>query len=195
MRIARAHPTLAASIALPLLVSAYYAAASYIPRLLAAPAQYDILYLTGYAGKIPNALHIEVADARLRATFVGENFGNNWPHLYRFRPATNQLSEIRIIPPAEVPLQQLPRRTPAPRELSRHPVPIPELENLSLHTSLAAPDGYYFHNNTREADLISLWQGRPTGSAYISKGSDIIALPATDPKSAPGFAFLGWVQP
>ncbi len=184
--------SLKAGIALPLCIALWYTVTAYLPRLSEGDPQYDILYMTGYTPDTPNALRVTVQADHVVATFVGENFGYGWPHIYRLRPTTGQILEVPIPTPADLPLKQPYNRPTQDERLEpHHLVPIPVLEDWQI-VPTTSPDGFTIDNGLAENQKLSLWDVGGSGT-YISKGTHHIAVPRPPGDGRQSITPLGWV--
>ncbi|MBY0406470.1 MAG: hypothetical protein K2Q01_02170 [Rickettsiales bacterium] len=192
----RRHPTRAGALALPLLLALWCALTKEVGHYGPAP-QYDVLYATSYQGESANALHIEIAQGRGMAVFVGENFGYGWPRLMRFNPATGKNTEITFRRPRNLPVAKPYNRPSRPMaEEPRMPVPIPALEKLHLDTSETSPDGFRFTLTPPRPPqaLLSFWD-EDEGGAYLVSDGRTMAIPKPTGRGADSPSFLAWILP
>lgn len=181
-------------ILLPILVLIMFWLAAIIPKYLVQPPQYNLIFGSGY-NEFSNArLKTYVENGKIKIIYVCKNLFNfdlgsiNRPKLYMFDAKTQKIKQIEF---------SLPPIPPQGKSLETE-IKIPELEHLTLDTSLRAPDGYKFSENDLETGLLFsqiLFGFDHKHHAAISKnGYQIVIQP--EPRNGYDFykiQFIGWV--
>ena len=188
---------LLAGILLPVLMMLGFLIASSLPRTLADPPQYDLVffvddYSSNTAGSLPVAVKLVVKDGTLVAQYAPvtqENAYGTWKKIYRYEAATRTVREIPFGYPADA------GKLGALRE-----EPVAGLENVRLDTRLQAPDGYELASDDYRGDGLigDLFWRSGNGRPRLRKGSGSVPLDlAADTQSYiyNNLQFLGWVVP
>jgi hypothetical protein len=138
----RDHFAIVIGLALPLVVVAFFVAASRLPQAYVDPPQHDLLLLTQSGGYDAHAVRLEmlVSDGRLqvrahKAPSLGQSqtgYAGPSPRLFLWSHETGTAHEVAIALPGD--LESLADGAEIP--------PPPELASRRLRTELRSPDGY-----------------------------------------------------
>ena len=188
---------LLAGIALPVVMMAAFLVASSLPRTLADPPQYDLVFFVDDYGaangnNLPLTVNLVVKDGTLVAQYVpaaGEAVYGYWKKIYRFEAATRTVREIPFGLPSDL------NSITTLRE-----EPVAGLENVRLDTRLQAPDGYELSNDEyRGNGLIGeLFWRNGSGRPRLRSGASSVPLElasGTQYYTYGNIQFLGWVLP
>lgn len=184
-------------IALPVVMMLGFLVASSLPRSLADPPQYDLVffvddYASSSAGNIPVSVKLLVRNGQLVAQYApvgAQNGYGTWKKIYRFEAATRTVREIPFGYPANL------ESITGLRE-----EPVAGLEDARLDTRLQAPDGYELASDQYRGDgLIGdlFWRGG-TGRPRLRNGASSVPLDLASDTQAYLYSnvqFLGWVLP
>ncbi|MES1943639.1 hypothetical protein PC39_05975 [Salinisphaera sp. PC39] len=187
------NPFLVAAVLLPLLVAAFFLAATAIPRWLVAPPAHDAVFtatrpVASPAG--PGGLRVEYAveDGRVVAHWHGTD-GRTHPRdptLYRYDHASGRAREVTITPPAD-----------PPGEGETRTVPVAALAGLHVDDDPQAPDGYRFRSGDNHyPGLFGVVFGMGGGRDGIVLAKNGRRVPLNPPNGHIrhyGVQFLGWV--
>jgi hypothetical protein len=191
-KLLRENPLIFASVALPLLVVIFFAAASIIPRLYSSPPAHDLILLNDsreISRKIPFRVDLSVRENRvvMRVVKSEETQTGRLPRLFIYDHLTESVREVNVSIPDN-----------AEKLLAGDEIAIPELEGLKVSADLRAPDGYEFRGRGKGGGLMTgIFGGdQHRSDVTIAKDGAIVRvrLPATDYWSY-GVRFLGWVVP
>jgi hypothetical protein len=193
----RENLVLLAGIALPVVMMAGFLVASSLPRTLADPPRYDLVffvddYNSANGANLPLTVNLVVKNGTLVAQYLptagGAGYGY-WKKIYRYEAATRTVREIPFGFPSDL------NGITALRE-----EPVAGLENARLDTRLQAPDGYELASDEyRGNGLIGeLFWRSGTGRPRLRNGASSVPLElASDTQyySYGNIQFLGWVLP
>ena len=208
------------AVSLPIVVIALFAAATVIPTWVVGPPAYDLILTHGVrhvAGDRSIRVSVDVVEGRLRARVAGVGgrdffegqgpivfegrspavipgeampsltFPNLVPRLFVFDAATRRTREIEIRIP-----------TDGPALAAGDELPIPELADVRLDTSLRSLDGWWFEPYLDQSGPglfvgpFGGWYGRQ--QARLTKGGAVVRVSTSDGGFGPNqLRFLGWI--
>ena len=185
-------------VALPVVVVVLFALASVLPRLYVDRPAHDLLlaleggpYETAGA---PVRVELTVAEGRVRARAyrIDDAAGRIGralmpiPRLFVYDATSSSVLEIPIDLPED-----------AATLADGAEIPLPELADIRLVTTLRAPDGYEFELGRDAGGLLAdvFGAGRRGPTPRLRKNGAVIAidLPAVEPYYYGNVRFLGWV--
>ena len=212
-----------AALALPLVVIAFFLAATSIPRLLVDDPAYDLYFaLQDYDAPASGySLRFRVADGRLYADTGAHSayYPSPTQRLFRFDASTGSVRHVAVEIPAEI-QQQVQEELDSWQRTDRaaqYPAPpvgvtvqtgfpvvpfvVPETEGLTLHGETVAPDGYAFKgccSGSRGLFGELFGMGSRRADLRITKSGRVIELENPDPDSRHYYnsrsSFLGWAE-
>lgn len=186
------------SVALPVVVIVLFALASVVPRLYVDPPRHNLLLaLEGgpyETSRVPVRVELVVTDGRARARVFQVEYPAGSPlrpsvpvaRLFEYVAASGTVREIPIDLPAD-----------AAALADGTEIPVPEVADARLVTTLRAPDGYEFQLGRESGGLlVEVFGGNRRGPApRLRKNGAVVAidLPTPDPYYYGNVRFLGWV--
>ncbi len=195
---------LAIGAGLPLLLVVFFALATWIPKLLVAAPQYDVIYLTNYNGDNINGFSFSIQGNRASFAYRGVyHHEGNMPKMYRYIAASGALREIPLTLPPDVPKQPY-NNPPLPVDERNRitALSVPEVEALNLEPGSISPDGYTFRTGG-EYNGRGLMGGLFYGSsgrnaAVLAKGGNLVNISPDDGRRYYYYnnvKLIGWVIP
>jgi hypothetical protein len=200
----RRNAFLAAAAGLPIVVLAFFLAATEVPKwLVAAPKHDPVFALTHYDNRSPDfALQFKVEKGRLKATAVRitDSGYTAYQKLYRYRVRSGEVEEILVDVPDSV-LASLENAS----SVAGRPPPSESFEpgsvaGLVLNTNRVAPDGYEFTQNDSGhrglfGELFGMGRGRHR--LGLSNSGRFVAI--TPPDGVASFrynqaTFIAWAK-
>ena len=188
-RLFRENAALAIGILLPVAVVVFFLLATYIPRLLVDPPQYDFLFAHDYSygsQRSPWRYEIDVGSERklrVRAFLNDPDKYAPRARLFLYERLNGKVREISLSLP----------ETGEDAEAG-FVVEVPEFSNQIIDTSRVAPDGYEFVDARRgSGGLLRLfYRGSRKGPA-IRKNGAVVSVPSGNGFHGYGARFLGWI--
>lgn len=201
------NPFVAAAVVLPLLVVAFFLAATVIPAWLVDDPRFDLVFAVDHHDRsnAEFALRYHVRDGVVMAEARALPTNNYGPYqrLYRFDAASQLVSEItpRIPEPVRLALRAAPEPEPAPGDNAAisEQFAVAEVAQLRLITATIGPDGYTFNNqyNGHRGLFANLFgvNGRYYQFGISKQGRTVrVAVPAGGNYYYRNASFLGWVS-
>lgn len=174
-----------AGLALPVVVVVLFLLASWLPRQMVAPPQYDLLLVSQYYAGRRSDVRMDYtvsADGKLEVR-VYKAEASYSKRLFLFDHETLSLKEILVEAPGD------PAALP-----NGHLVTVAQFADRTVSTDRKAPDGYEFgFTRRRSSDLFGLFFGGHGRRAVIKKGGAVIKISVEEPYSYYPLTFLGWV--
>jgi len=189
----RQNPLIVASVALPLALIVIFALAGFIPKLMVAPPQYDLI-LADRTYAAPNVrdygVTILVQGDKVVARIDRNETNRSWTlsRIYRYSHQTSSVSEFEVA---------LPEDTESLEDGDI--LPIIGLENARISTSIVAPDGYEYRGYERGRGLMFeiFGAGRSNRDVSIGKDGAVVRIRYPNASGYPyGYRqaeFVGWV--
>jgi hypothetical protein len=194
----RQNVVLAVGLALPILVMAAFMLASGLPRQLADPPRYNLVFSTFDYSPGSQAFPVSpkfiVRDGALHAQFTRMPrqpgyVNSGWKKLYLYDAATQKVRELPFGLPPDVESIDVMREDP-----------VDSARDLVLDTTLQSPDGYELTFGTRTSGGFFnefLWRSRDTyGARLARKDGSSVRLATADGQGAFSMGsveFVGWV--
>jgi len=185
----RKNAALAVGILLPVAVVVFFLLATYIPRLLVDPPQYDFLYVQDYSYSNPPSrwrYEIDVDSSRklrVRAFLIEPDKYAARNRLFLYEHLSDSVREISLGPPEAA--------EGGPAGVI---VEVPEVSAAVIDSSRVAPDGYELVERRRNGgDLFGLFYRRNRRGLAISKNGAAVAVTSGDDFNWYGVRFLGWI--
>ncbi len=187
----RNNPTIAFGLGLPLLVLGVMLAISIIPALTVKPPQYDVVYAVGYHADLDMGIKIQVKDHKARVAYIGGASYIPPLEILRYSAKTGKVEKIAYKVPQEA--NNNGKTGSVARVLI--PIAVPELQSLTLDTSLKAPDGYKFMGSEQvdRPNLSEFFINSDKSPLVLSKNGRSIRL--KDAYYSEQVQFIGWVIP
>ena len=190
-KLLRANTALVVGVLLPVVVVVFFLLATYIPRLLVDPPQYDFLFVqkhTDYSSHQQSRWSHEIeidSDRRLRVrAFMTEP--EKWvsrPRLFLYEHLSGNVREIRLSLPE-----------PAEPAEAGGVVEVTEFSDQVIDSRHFAPDGYEFLKPRRSRGfLVGVFYRRSRRDLAISKDGAVVAVPPGDNFDSRDVQFLGWI--
>lgn len=183
---------------LPVLLMVGFMVASSLPRTLADPPKYDLVFsVQDYKGSasIPVTVAFIVKDGVLKAQYTQIKpppqgyYSNYWRKLYIYEAATQKVRELPFGFPADIDkIEGVKEET------------VEATRGMKLDTTVQSPDGYElsygsYHRNGLFGELFWGWSGR-SNEMMLRKGSSTVRLSTGDgsyPFYSGSIDFSGWV--
>lgn len=186
-KIVRDNIILVAGIALPLVVMLFFLLATWIPRWLVDPPQYDLLFSgVSWSDKSSNTVNLVVtAEGQLKARYFKRQEGESpLRRLFIYEHTTGDVREISI--------PSLAGEVYGEVEIERE---ISEFAARTVSTKRTAPDGYEFQGpQYTSGNFLGLGFGGRRSKLSIRKKGAVVSIPTLD--SYPyynGTEFVGWL--
>ena len=185
----RENAVLVIGILLPVAVVVLFVLATYIPRLLVDPPQYDFLFAQDYSYSPPQSrwrYEIDIDSGRkLRVRAFLNEPGKYAPRarLFLYEHLSGNVREISL---------------PAPETAENTEagvlVEVPEFSDQVIDSRRVAPDGYELVERRRgRGFLLGLFYRGGRHGLAIGKNGAVVAVPSGDDVNWYGARFLGWV--
>ncbi|MDC0358824.1 hypothetical protein OAO01_08415, partial [Oligoflexia bacterium] len=184
---------------LPVLLMIGFMVASVLPRTLANPPKYDMVFSMQdyrHSSAVPVTVLLVVKDGVLKAQYTklqpnvnGTYYNNSWRKLYLYEAASQKVRELSFGLPDEI--EKIVGKKEEVVEATKH---------MKLDTSISSPDGYELSSGRYRrsglfGELFWGWSGR-SGEMVLKKGASSVRL-ATGDNTYPfyygGVKFTGWV--
>ncbi len=181
---------LVVGITLPVLLVIVFALASYIPKQIVAPPQYDFISANNYyEGSTQNTIRFSIVEGKLivESRNIDSKYVGTIPKLYVFEHQNLRTKEITF---------KIPSGHGAETGVWER-VDIPELTNVKIDTSVKAPDGYEFRQlDNYRGGFLGLFSYRGYKSnVVISKSGRSISVKYGAQKNYYNQPhFLGWIK-
>ncbi len=175
---------LVAGISLPVLLVVVFWIATAIPKMTVPDPQYDMIYTADYYdynAQVRGAVHLEVREGRLRATFHtvdGQNY-RSAPRIYYFDVSSGSTHELTV---------DIPGDPQDGQELN-----IPEAGGYNLSNKSIAPDGYAFDGSYSSRSGFFFFDSGYRYRGMIRKDGRAIKIPTHGHQYQGNLRFLGWV--
>lgn len=191
-----------AAIALPLVVIAFFLAATGIPRFLVDDPQYDMLFATRNYGTSDYVLNYRVVDGKLMADARLASRTEPRGTLYRYDASTLDVIEIATEVPESVVKrlreQQDQKGANQPVAPTTESFEVAETAALTLLRGNIAPDGYEFRDDRHGnrglfGDLFGMGS-RNRGFSVARDGRVILIRTHDDNRYRRSATLLGWVE-
>jgi hypothetical protein len=192
-KLIRENAALAVGILLPVVVVFFFLLATYVPRWLVDPPQYDFLFTQQgqWSNDLPRWRHVVEADAdgqlQVRAIPTKENDYSWRPRLFRYEHATGEAIEIRLPVPSNLNVGE-----------NGVAVEMPKFGNSFIDSRKTAPDGYSVMDRSgRQGGLMGLFYRGGRDDLAISKNGAVVAVDAGSDRDRYYYnpQFLGWIIP
>ena len=188
-KLLRENAALAIGILLPVVVVVFFLAATYVPRLLVDPPQYDFLFAQDhhYPGQSSRwRYEIDVDEhsrLRIRAFLTEPDKYVPRARLFLYEHSSDNVREISL------PLPETADGAPA-----GIPIEVPEFSNQVIDTHRVAPDGYELVTPRRGGgDFLGLFYRSSRRGLAIGKNGAVVAVEPGNDLSYYGARFLGWI--
>jgi hypothetical protein len=190
---------LVVGLALPVLLMISFMIFATLPqRELADPPGYDLVFSTSDfntgMSNLPVSVNFVVRDGKLKAQYVAYNppgnYGNSWRKLYLYEAGTGKVRQLTFGYPADM------DKIAGTREEL-----VAATEDLTLDTTLAAPDGYQlsYEGYSRSGLFNDLfWGGGSSNEPRLRKGASSVRLAPDNSDTYFYYGdvqFIGWVKP
>ena len=186
-KLLRENAALAVGILLPVVVVVFFLLATYIPRLLVDPPQYDFLFAQEYG--YPNQwsywrYEIDVdSENKLRVrAFLAERTHRR-PRIFLYEHLGGNVREISV-----------PQPETAEDAKAGVLVEIPEFSSQVIDTHRVAPDGYELVEPRRSSgNFLGLFYRGSRHELAIGKNGALVEVPSRSDVSWHNTRFLGWI--
>lgn len=192
-KLIRENAALAVGILLPVIVVVFFLLATFVPRWLVDPPQYDFVFTqdSQYADDLPRWRHAVDVNAsnrlRVRAFPTKENEYAWRPRVYVYEHATGEVREVR-----------LPTPDLADDAEEGVVVTVAEFEGVFVDSRRAAPDGYEVLNRSgRQGELMGLFYRGNRDDLAIGKSGTVVAVDTGQERDRYYYnpQFVGWIIP
>ena len=187
-KLLRENATLAVGIVLPILVVVFFLLATYIPRLLVDPPQYDFLFVQAndYRDQ-PSRWRYEIdidSQRKLRVRAFLTKAGTYYrPRLFLFEHLSANVQEIGL---------PIPEATENAED--GVVLEVPQFANQVIDPHQIAPDGYeLIEPRSRGGGFSSLFYRGGRSSMAIGKSGAVVAVPVGTDIGYQAYRFLGWI--
>ena len=191
-KLIRENAVLVIGIVLPVAVVVLFVLATYIPRLLVDPPQYDFLFAQDYGYSPPHSrwrFAIDIDSGRkLRVRAFLNEPGQYAPRarLFRYEHLSGNVREISLPSPGTA------EDTGGTK--AGVLVEVPEFSNQVIDSHRIAPDGYELVEQRRgRGFLLGLFYRGGRHGLAIGKNGAVVPVPSGDDVNWYGARFLGWV--
>jgi hypothetical protein len=188
-KLLRENTALVIGILLPVVVVVFFLLATYIPRLLVDPPQYDFLFVQDYNYTNQQSrwrYEIDIDERRklrVRASLAEPGQYIPRARLFLYEHANGNVREI-----------SLPAPDTAENAEAAIVVGVPEFSGQIIDARRVAPDGYEFiEPDYGGGDLFGLFYRSRRRDLAIGKNGALVAVPSGDEYNSYGTRFLGWV--
>ncbi len=192
-KLLRENATLAVGIVLPILVVVFFLLATYIPRLLVDPPQYDFLFVQAndYRAQ-PSRWRYEIdidSQRKLRVrAFLTEPDTRNYyrPRLFLYEHLDGNVREISL------PSPEMAETTPGAE--AGIVLEILEFSDQVIDSRQVAPDGYELVKpRSSSGNFLGLFYRGSRRGLAIGKNGAVVAVPFGDDVNYYGARLLGWI--
>ncbi len=187
-KLLRENAALVIGILLPAAVVVFFLLATYIPRLLVDPPQYDFLFAQdhNYSNQ-PSRWRYEIdvdseRKLRVRAFLTSPDKYAPRARLFLYEHLSGNVREI-----------SLPLPETAEDAEAGVVVEVPEFSNQVIDSRRVAPDGYELVESRRGRDLLGLFYRRSRRGLAIGKNGAVVAVPSGNDFNWYPARFLGWI--
>ncbi len=185
----RENAALVIGILLPVAVVVFFLVATYIPRLLVDPPQYDFLFAQDYSYSNQQSrwrYEIDIdaqGKLRVRAFLTEPNKYAPRARLFLYEHLSGNVREI-----------SLPLPETAEDAEAGVVVEVPEFSNQVIDSRRVAPDGYELVEHGRGGgDLLGLFYRGSRRGLAIGKNGAVVAVASRNDFNWYGARFLGWI--
>ncbi len=185
----RENAALVIGILLPVAVVVFFLLATYIPRLLVDPPQYDFLFAQDYSYSNQQSrwrYEIDIdaqGKLRVRAFLTEPNKYAPRARLFLYEHLSGNVREI-----------SLPLPETAEDAEAGVVVEVPEFSNQVIDSRRVAPDGYELVERRRgRGDLLGLFYRGSRRGLAIGKNGAVVAVASRNDFNWYGARFLGWI--
>lgn len=190
---------LVVGLTLPILLMAGFIVFSTLPRSLSNPPQHDLIFATpdysGSSNNLPVNVMLIVKDGVLKAQYTrvpqapnGAYYGGTWKKLYRYQTGPQTVRELPFGIPRDI-------ASIAPTREDT----VDATKDLTLDTTLRAPDGYELDYGSRRSAgglLTDIFLSSSSSEPRLRKGASNVRLRTGDGRTsfyAGNIEFVGWV--
>ncbi len=187
-KLLRENAALVIGILLPAAVVVFFLLATYIPRLLVDPPQYDFLFAQdhNYSNQQSRWRYEIDVDSerklRVRAFLTAPDKYAPRARLFLYEHLSGNVREI-----------SLPLPETAEDAEAGVVVEVPEFSNQVIDSRRVAPDGYELVESRRGRDLLGLFYRRSRRGLAIGKNGAVVAVPSGNDFNWYPARFLGWI--
>lgn len=192
-KLIRENAALAVGILLPVVVVFFFLLATYVPRWLVDPPQYDFLFTQQgqWSDDQPRWRHVVNVDAdghlQVRAIPTKENEYSWRPRLFRYEHASGDVREIRLPTPSN-----------SDNGEDGAAVDVPEFSNTFIDSRKTAPDGYSVMDRSgRQGELMGLFYRGGRDDMAVSKNGAVVTVDSGPDRNRYYYnpQFVGWIVP
>jgi hypothetical protein len=187
-KLLRENAALVIGVLLPAAVVVFFLLATYIPRLLVDPPQYDFLFAQdhNYSNQQSRWRYEIDVDSerklRVRAFLTAPDKYAPRARLFLYEHSSGNVREI-----------SLPLPETAEDAEAGVVVEVPEFSNQVIDSRRVAPDGYELVESRRGRDLLGLFYRRSRRGLAIGKNGAVVAVPSGNDFNWYPARFLGWI--
>ena len=187
-KLLRENAALVIGILLPAAVVVFFLLATYIPRLLVDPPQYDFLFAQdhNYSNQQSRWRYEIDVDSerklRVRAFLTAPDKYAPRARLFLYEHLSGNVREISLPLPETVEDAE-----------AGVVVEVPEFSNQVIDSRRVAPDGYELVESRRGRDLLGLFYRRSRRGLAIGKNGAVVAVPSGNDFNWYPARFLGWI--
>ncbi len=192
-KLLRENAALAVGISLPVLVVFFFLLATYVPRWLVDPPQYDFLFTQNHSHRDDKArwryrVDLEGSgELQIRATPVEADVYAGQSRLFLYQHESDDVREIRLSVPEDSVIGE-----------DDVLVEIPEFSDTIIDSHQVAPDGYELIDQSgRQGQLVGLFYRGNRDDLAIGKNGAVVAVRFRQGRTLRRYDshFLGWVIP
>lgn len=189
-KVVKKNAILLTGVLLPILLVFYFIVSSKIPKLLANPPTYDLLYMTN---QYPHeGVKFELTNGKLQifVTPAVKQYQLPAPRIFRFNAKTLTSTEIPFSLPKILPKGK--------NDNIKVAVLVPDIQDLNLDPKETAPDGYTieFQKPPRGTMVSYLFAGTQNNFIMTKNHNSVNIIDAENrPQGNNTIKFLGWIIP